>query len=322
MKTLIVVSGGDAPGINAAIAHFTSLANVNGDTVVGSVGGLQGALEGRVVPIKPVLIGPWMAQAGSYLQSSRKPVLSDPDAQQQLSKLLQNHQIDNILLMGGDGTQRHLAPILCDWGIPCISIPTTIDNDVPGTERTIGFDSACNFAHHSIDGLMATAHSLTGRIYTVETLGGRTGFIALAVAFAAGAHAVLIPEYPFDKDWLMQRLKQVVKRDDYALVVLAEGIADSRSIAQDIADWTGVYTRDTRLGHGQRGATPTHQDRLLAAQMAHIAYRALHAGVTAGMTAVRDGRATLHEGTIAGYAAPLPDRTIYNMINGLTDSNA
>jgi len=320
LKTLIVVSGGDAPGINAAIAHFTSLAAANGDTVVGSIGGFRGALDGHIAPIKPVLIVPWQALGGSYLQSSREPVLSAPGATEQLVSLLRNHLIDNILLLGGDGTQRNLAPLLQESGIPCIGIPTTIDNDVPGTERTIGFDSACNFAHHTIDGLMATAHSLTGRIYTVETLGGHTGFIALNVALAAGAHAVLVPEYAYDSDWLCQRLMEAVKRDNYALLVLSEGIAASRTIVHEIAERTGNYTRDTRLGHGQRGTAPTHQDRLLAAQMARIAYSALRSGVTHGMAAVQNGQVTLHEGAITGLPARIPDLQTYNFINGLSDS--
>lgn len=318
MKTLIVVSGGDAPGINAAIAQFTALATANGDMVVGAVGGFEGALAGHIAPVKPVLIAPWASRGGSYLQSSRAPVLSEPNAQSRFTNLLGNHKIDNLLLLGGDGTHRFVAPLIAEWGIPCISIPTTIDNDVPGTEMTIGFDSACNFAHQTIDNLLMVAFSLSGRIYTVETLGGNTGFIALNVALAARAQVVLIPEYEYSNEWLSQRLQQIVIRDNYALIVLSEGVAGSRTIAPDIREWTGMYCRDTRLGHGQRGAIPTHQDRLLAVQMARAAYEALRGGEKAGMAAVRQGNVTRATSAVAGLPPRVPDRQSYNDVNGLS----
>ena len=317
MKTLIVVSGGDAPGINAAIAHFAMLATAHGDTVVGAVGGFEGALAGHIAPIKPVLIIPWASRGGSYLQSSRKPVLAEPTARAQFITLLDNHQIDNLLVMGGDGTQRIVAPLLADWGVPHIGIPTTIDNDVPGTDLSVGFDSACNFAQQTIDNLLMVAYSLPGRIYTVETLGGHTGFIALSVALAAGAQVVLIPEFDYTNEWLTQRLRDVVTRDNYALVVLSEGIAASSTIAQDIRAWTGMYCRDTRLGHGQRGTSPSHQDRLLASRMARVAYEALRDGEKAGMTVTRNGQVTLHAGAITALPARTPDRALYNFVNGL-----
>jgi 6-phosphofructokinase 1 len=136
---------------------------------------------------------------------------------------------------------------------------------------------------------------------------------------ASDAQAVLIPEYAYDKVWLTQRLTTVVKRDNYALVVLSEGITASRTIAQDIAQWTGMYCRDTRLGHGQRGTSPTHQDRLLAVQMARVAYQALREGEKTGMTAVREGLVVFHKGTITGQPARTPDRAIYNIVNGLDE---
>lgn len=318
MKTLIVVSGGDSPGINAAIAQFTALATTNEDTVVGTVGGFDGALAGHIAPVKTVLIAPWASRGGSYLQTSRSPVLGEPDAQAQFTALLNNHKIDNILLLGGDGTQRIVAPLLHQWGIPCIGIPTTIDNDVPGTEMTVGFDSACHFAHQTIDNLLLVAYSLPGRIYTVETLGGQTGFIALDVALATGAQAVLISEYSYDPAWLTERLIKAVQHDNHALVILSEGIAGSRTMAQDIGQWTGLYCRDTRLGHGQRGTSPTHQDRLLAVRMAQLAYQTLRDGETAGMAAVRDGRVIFHRGTISGQPVRTPDRALYDFVNGLS----
>jgi 6-phosphofructokinase len=135
---------------------------------------------------------------------------------------------------------------------------------------------------------------------------------------AARAQVVLIPEYDYSNEWLAQRLRQIVTRDNYALVVLSEGVAGSRTIAPDIREWTGLYCRDTRLGHGQRGAIPTHQDRLLAVQMVNVAYEALRNGERAGMTAVHKGDTTLDTSALAQLPPRVPDRRLYDSVNGLS----
>ncbi len=317
MKTLMVVSGGDAPSINTALAHYTRLAASHGDQAVGATGGFAGALRGHVTPLTPMALAPWMGRGGSYLPSSREPILAVEGARTRLAALLAAHQIDNIVLFGGDGTLRHVLPLLASWGIPVIGLPTTIDNNVPGTERTLGFDSACNYAYAAIDAIHATAHALPGRIFMVETLGGDTGFIALAVAHGASAHAVLLPEFEYDDAWLSARLRDAVAREDYALLVLSEGARGARTLADDIPRWTGIRVRDTRLGHAQRGAAPSHIDRALAADMARVAHGALSDGAMAGVVVVRGSRVQLHEGALDSSPAPIPDRALYNFINGL-----
>jgi 6-phosphofructokinase 1 len=181
LKTLMVVSGGDAPGINATLLRYTTLAAEHGDIVVGAIGGFSGLLNNQIFPLTTQTLLPWAGFAGSYLQSSREPVLSNSGAADHLKRAIQEHQIDNLILFGGDGTLRHIPPLLQEWGIPCIGLPTTIDNDIPGTERTLGFDSACNYAYSTIDGIIATAHALAGRIFMVETLGGYSGFLAMNI---------------------------------------------------------------------------------------------------------------------------------------------
>lgn len=319
MNTLIVVSGGDAPGINTALQNFTKLAAVQGDTVLGALGGFPGVLNDRLTPLTPELLSPLAGLGGTFLPSSRTPVLASEEGRAQLAERLKAHQVDNVLLFGGDGTLRHIPPVLHQLGIACIGIPTTIDNDIAGTEMTLGFDSACNAAYQIIDGIKATAYALRGRVFTVETLGGSTGFIAQAVALGSGAHAVLVPEYDFDLDWLGQRTLDAIRRDEYALIVLSEGTASSRTIAEDLTRVTEIRVRDTRLGHGQRGAAPSHQDRVLARQMTHTAYHGLRSGFPLGIVAVRQGQIMLHEGTLEGFAPRIPDRAVYNLINGLED---
>lgn len=317
MKTLLVVSGGDAPGINAVLFQWASLAQQHGDQVFGAVGGFAGALAGQVIDLEPDLLAPFAGVGGSFLASSRAPVLKDPSNCARLAERLSARGIDCVVLMGGDGTLRHIPPLLAKMGAACVGIPTTIDNDVPGTEQTLGFDTACNFAHQTIDNLLATARALPGRMFSVETLGGNTGFIALDVAWAAGAHAALVPEYAYDENWLVERLRSAVQRDRYALVVLSEGVAASRTLVTDLKARAGLQIRDTRLGHGQRGGPPSHRDRLLAAHLAHTAYHALRSGLKTGVVVVNQDQVSIREGTLAGLPPRLPDETLYRRINSL-----
>ena len=319
MKTLLVVSGGDAPGINTALYHFTQLAEANGDQVVGTMHGFAGALNGEFVrSLSRHDLAGVMTLGGSYLTSSRTPVLQIEDNRTQLVKMLTYEGIDNVVLLGGDGSLRYIPPILRDLGIACIGIPTTIDNDVPGTEQTIGFDTACNFAHHSIDGILATARALPGRVFSVETLGGNTGMLALDIAYAAGAHAVLVPEYAFDLASVSRRIiLKALKRDRFALIVLSEGIPNARTFPEDFFKLTGDKVRDTRLGHAQRAVAPSHTDRLLAMRMAEAAYAALRGGTMWGTVVAQANQIIMYYGDLRKLPPRLPDRRRYDTINGI-----
>lgn len=316
MKTLLVVSGGDAPGINTSIGHYTAMAAAMGDEVVGAMGGLPGLMDDLLTPVTPGVMLPWMGRAGSYLGTSRDPVLKQAEAGERIRAVLRQHRINNVVLFGGNGSLRYIPPFFESWGIPCIGIPTTIDNDVPGTEDTLGFDSACNFAYQSLDGVLMTAHALAGRLFMVETLGGGTGFIALAVAHGIGAHAVLLPEFDYDVDWLALRLAEAVSDAGYGLLVLSEGAKDARSLADTLPELTGTRMRDVRLGHAMRGAPPSHHDRVLAAEMARAARDALREGITVGVVVVREGIVLPYEGLLPEETR-LPDRALYDQINGL-----
>ena len=317
MKTLFVVSGGDAPGINNVLGNYLHLAAQNGDTVLGANGGFPALLDNQLVPLNYDMLIPWMGRGGSILASSRDPVLNQAEAGERIKTILRDNAIDNIVLFGGNGTLRYIPPLLRNWNIPCIGLPTTIDNDVPGTEITLGFDSACNFAYHAIDGAMATAYALHGRIFLVETLGGTCGNLALAVAHGANAHAVILPEYAYEDTWLSDRITAVLKRDGYALVIICEGARGARTLADDIPKWTGTRVRDVRLGHAQRGGTASHRDRTLASDMARAAHAALKGGIQIGIACVKNGMVTIHQGGLEEFSLPAPDRTLYNHINGL-----
>ena len=212
MKTAIVVSGGDAPGINAAIEAYARLAWRHDSQVLGVQGGFAGLLAGEMAALDGARLALLAGRGGSILRSSREPVLSEATARERLQAVIGENEIDRLLIFGGDGTLQHVLPLLETWGVGAIALPTTIDNDVAGTEYTLGHDSACNFAIQAVDGIRATANALPGRIFLLETLGAPSGHLALSVAQASGAQAVLLPEYDFERDWLAERLKTGGKR--------------------------------------------------------------------------------------------------------------
>lgn len=317
MKTLVVVSGGDAPGINNAIAHYVRLAAEHGDTVVGADGGFPALLTDQILPLSLGGCIAWMGRGGSMVATSRDPVLGQPEAEARLKAVLSAHQIDNILLFGGNGTLRHIPPLLQTWGIPAVGIPTTIDNDVPGTDYTLGFDSACNFAYLTVDAALASAHALRGRIFLVETLGGNCGNLALTVAHGAGAHAVILPEYTYDDNWLSRRISDTLTLYGYSLVVICEGARGARTLADDIPKWTGTRVRDIRLGHAQRGALASHRDRVLAVRMAQAAHTAFRNKLHTGILCLQGQQITLQPALSESPNLILPDLALYNQINGL-----
>ncbi|MEL6149152.1 MAG: 6-phosphofructokinase [Chloroflexota bacterium] len=316
MRTLIVVNGGDAPGINALIARFISMANRNGDEVCGGNAGFAGVLRDEIRPLSLADVGPVAGHGGSILTSTREPALAKDEARDRLTAILKRHSIDNILLFGGNGTLTYIPPRLRQWGVPVIGIPTTIDNDVAGTDRTLGFDSACNYAYQAVEGVLATARALPGRIFMVETLGGDTGYIALDVAMGAGAHAVLVPEYDYSDEWLAHRLRDAIESDGHALVVLSEGVKKIPQMPEMIPRMTGVRLRYTRLGHAQRGGTVSHADRRLAMDMARLAHHALRRGITSGTVIVRNGQMMVYEDDIQNFELSPPNRAEYDFVNG------
>lgn len=318
MRTLIVVSGGDAPGINALLFYLAEHAAQQGDELIGATGGLPAVLSERFTLLTPALMAPFAALPGSYLASSREPVLKDPANQTHFADRMHKHGIDNLILFGGNGSLYHLPPIFAGLGIPCVGIPTTIDNDVAGTDRTLGFSSACQFAYAAIDGIRATGHALPGRFFTLETLGGGAGMLALEVAYAAGADGVLLPEFPgVDYDALAAHLRAALARKGHALLIYNEYITDKAEMLETLPGKVGTRVRDNRLGHAQRGAAPTAEDRMLARLWADLAYEALQSHIPMATTVWRNGAATLHEDLLTGET-PQPNRARYNLVNGIT----
>ncbi len=321
MKILIIVSGGDAPGINAALFHLADTAAQHGDTLIGARGGFSGVLAEQFMPLDARALAPLIGLGGSFLPSSRDPVLKEETNRQQLQAIFKRHGFDHLILFGGGGTLHYLPPILQTLGINCVGIPTTIDNDIAATTYSLGFHSACEFAYHAVDGIRATAGALEGRLFTLETLGGDSGMLALSIASGSSADGVLLPEYPnVDEDALAARLKAAIVRKGHALLVYNEYVQGKNELIERIAVKVGVRLRDTRLGHAQRGGTSVHMDRILAQDFARIAYGAAQQRVSYGMTVLEQSThfAFLQQHFIEEDRVKAPNPYAYNLINGIT----
>ena len=284
----ILTSGGDAPGMNAAIRAVVRSAEKAGAVCLGIRNGYRGLLDGDVIPLTGESVSGVIQRGGTLLYTARCPEFKTRQAQLQGAENAKTLGLDALVVLGGDGSFRG-AEKLSGLGIPTVGIPCTIDNDISCTSYSIGFDTASNVAVSAVDRLRDTSES-HHRCSVVEVMGHRTGFLALDVAAASGAAAVLIPERETDIETdLIRPISE--HRGNHSIVIAAEG---SRLRAAEAAGMisreTGVETRLTVLGHVQRGGAPTAMDRIFALRMGHRAVRILMEGEGNRVVAVRDNR--------------------------------
>ncbi len=279
MRIGILTSGGDCPGINATIRGVCKTAmNHYGMEVFGIHSGFRGLVDDDVIPLTEGSLTGLLNMGGTILGTSREKPFKrktntlTEDKPAMMLKTIEKHQLDCIVCIGGNGTQKTAAK-LADTGVNVVSIPKTIDNDVWGTDISFGFDSAVSIATDAIDRLHSTA-SAHQRVMVIEVMGHKAGWIALYSGMAGGGDIILLPEIPFDihniGDTIINRLK---KGKPYSIVVVAEGIPTvngkkaAQYIAEEIEYETGFETRETVLGYIQRGGSPTAFDRNLATRM-------------------------------------------------------
>ena len=276
MKTFrrigVLTSGGDAPGMNAAIRAVTRAALARGVEVMGIYRGYSGLISGDIKPLGLRDVSNLINHGGTFLYSDRCPEFKTEEGMQRAIDTCHEFQIDGIVALGGDGTFRG-ATDLTARGIPCIGIPCTIDNDITSTDTTIGFDTAMNTVLEMVDRLRDTCES-HARCNVVEVMGRDAGDIALRTGIASGATGVAIPEIPFDADALIAKIKQsreVGKRN--FIVIVSEGLGKefAPDLAKRIEAETGVETKFARLAHVVRGGNPNLRDRLLASRMGEFA---------------------------------------------------
>lgn len=267
-KIAVLTSGGDAPGMNAAIRGVVRCGLNAGFEVYGVTRGFHGLWKGEMSKIERGDVSEKLQRGGTFLMTARSKSFTTPEGVLKGARMLEVYGIDALVVIGGDGSfkgARDLARI----GIPVIGIPGTIDNDIASTEYTIGYDTAMNTAMEAIDKLRDTASSHE-RCSVIEVMGRRAGYIALNVGIATGAECILVPEVPFDfdRDVIRTILDGRNNGKHHYIVIVAEGVGSATDIASRIEEVTGIESRPTILGHLQRGGSPTLRDRTTASRMA------------------------------------------------------
>lgn len=290
MKRLAVLtSGGDAPGMNAAIRAVVRKAVYHGCEVWGVRRGYSGLINDDMVKMDLGSVGDIIHRGGTILYSARSDEFRTEAGQEKACEHLRRRGIEGLIVIGGDGSFRG-SEKLAERGIRTIGIPGTIDNDIAGTDFTIGFDTAVNTVINAIDKIRDTATSHE-RTYVIEVMGRDAGDIALWAGLADGAESILIPEAQFEMDELVERLERGRKRGKkHSIIIVAEGVGSGPVIGEKIKKMTGAETRVTVLGHIQRGGSPSALDRVLASRMGAKAVELLLEGKQRLMIGVRANR--------------------------------
>ncbi len=289
-RIAVVTAGGDAPGMNAAIRSIVRSAIHERLEVIGFERGYAGLIAGQARMMMARSVSGIINLGGTILKTHRCEEMKTPQGLRKAADVLRKFKIEGLIVIGGDGTFRGASRLHEVSGVPIVGVPATIDNDVAGTDTTIGFDTAVNTALSAIDKIRDTATSHE-RIFVVEVMGRRRGFLALEVGLAGGAEEILVPEIEFDLDAICERLKMAREEGKTSeIIVMAEGAGNSRRIADYIAEKTGFQVRLTVLGHIQRGGPPTAKSRILACQFGYEAVKLLLGGVEKAAVGIRDGR--------------------------------
>ena len=292
-KIGVFTSGGDAPGMNAAIRAVVRACAFYKKEAYGIMRGYEGMIEGELVKLGPRSVGNIIQRGGTILKTARSEEFRTPEGRKKAYDNLKEEGIDALVAIGGDGTFTGLHKFYEEYHLPSICIPGTIDNDLPGTDYTIGYDTATNTAVEAIDRIRDTALS-HNRLFFVEVMGRNSGYIAMNSGIAGGATAIIIPEEQMTFDQLFNMLgaeKEVSKKSN--LIVVAEGsrIGDANSLARKVAERSSYFDiKVTILGHLQRGGSPTYFDRVLASKMGIAAVEGLLEGRKDVMVGVKDNK--------------------------------
>ena len=277
MKTIAVLtSGGDAPGMNAAVRAVVRTACENGIKVYGVVRGYNGLINGDFIEMDLRSVSDIINRGGTILYSARSVEFAIEEGMRKAIRTCQEWGIEGVVVIGGDGSFRG-ARDLSERGIPCVGIPGTIDNDIACCDYTIGYDTCLNTIMEMVDRIRDTAES-HDRCSVIEVMGRRAGWLALNSGIACGATSILIPEIPFDieKHFIESMKNTQIKDKKHFIIIVAEGCGiDVEELAKEVEAKTGVESRATILGHTQRGGYPTVKDRVMATRMGNYAVKLL-----------------------------------------------
>jgi 6-phosphofructokinase 1 len=292
----VLTSGGDSPGMNAAVRAVVRAASFHGMETVGIERGYQGLIDNTTVPLDARSVNNIIHRGGTMLHTARCEAFFEPEGRAQAAKTVREHGIEGLVVIGGDGSYRGAHALETEHRIPCIGLPGTIDNDIGGTEYTIGYDTALNCAVEAIDRIRDTADSHE-RLFYVEVMGRNSGYLAIMSGIAGGAEYVLVPERPTHLDDLIDTLRQAQARGkESAIVVVAEG--DDAGKAIDVANQVAGKSEFTKfrvvvIGHLQRGGNATAFDRILASRLGVRAVEALREGIAGHMVGMRGNKVVL-----------------------------
>lgn len=264
MALAIMCSGGDAPGMNPAIKKFVDYAFKRGETPYFIYNGLEGMIDGKIVPATHQDVAGILHRGGAIIRSSRSKRFYEYDYRKQAYENLKKYDITGLVVLGGDGSFRALQRLSEEFPLNFVGIPTTIDNDIYGTDYCLGVDTALNVIRDAIDKIRDTAATFS-RAFVVEVMGRECGYLAVVSALASGAEVCVIPEADFNMAVAERKLVEEVKNGrGYVLAIVAEGTEKTAEIATWLEEKIGLETRVSVLGHIQRGGNPTVTDRLMA----------------------------------------------------------
>ncbi len=276
----VLTSGGDAPGMNAAIRAVVRTGYYYDHEVYGIYRGYEGLINGEIEKLLPRDVSGILQDGGTFLKTARSPRFHDEQNKKKAAEICRAFDIDIVVVIGGDGSYKG-ALDFSKYGVPVICLPGTIDNDIGCTEYTIGYDTALNTVMDSIDKLRDTAYSHE-RCTVIEVMGRQSGFIAVNDGIAGGADVILVPEAPYDVD--RDVIKPILEcrnrgKKDFCIIV-AEGVGHATNLCEEITEKTGIVSRATILGYVQRGGSPTAYDRIMASRMGAKAVELIRDGKT------------------------------------------
>ncbi|MDW7672929.1 MAG: 6-phosphofructokinase [Bacillota bacterium] len=285
-RIAVLTSGGDAPGMNAAIRAVVRTALYYNMEVFGVYRGYSGLIAGEFTKLNRGSVADIIQRGGTILRTARCERFRTLEGRQEAAQKLKEKEIEGLVVIGGDGSFRG-AVKLNELGIATVGVPGTIDNDIPCTDFTIGYDTSINNVVDVINKVRDTATSHE-RTFILEVMGRNAGDIALAAGLAGGAESILIPETKYDIELVVDRLKKGQARGKlHSIIIVAEGVGSAFDVAKEIEEKIGIDTRVSVLGHLQRGGTPTAMDRILASRMGAEAVEVLRRGETNKMVGMQ-----------------------------------
>lgn len=313
----VLTSGGDAPGMNPAIRGVVRKGLFHGLKVYGIKRGYEGLIHGEFREMNLGSVADIVHRGGTTLMTARSQEMHTSEGQQKAAANLRERKVDALVVIGGDGSFRG-AQTLAAQGIKIVGIPGTIDNDIPGTDLTIGFDTAVNTVLEAVSKIRDTATSHE-RTFLVEVMGRKCGNITLQAGLACGAESILVPEVPFDLDEVVAKLRRGHQRGkNHSIILVAEGVGSATGISEELRKRYNIETWVTILGHLQRGGNPSAIDAVLASVMGAKAVEALLDGQTNKMTAYVNREVVIRPLEVAYGPRPLFNQSLYELAGQLS----